>query len=248
MKIAIVPSTLFCVALGACMTESEGDETEVFRQIEPVCVEAVGDANDEWTCSESLEVECASDPMPEEIYVVLENHDTELQCDELDLAPIDGPFEVGSHEIVVVDVNSGATVCTTELRVVDETPPEVVDQTVELWPPNHKMVDVDVLDCFEEVIECNDDWHARLLWASSDESNDDTGDGSTDVDISFVSDEMVRLRAERDGGGNGRVYWLGYEVEDSSGNTTEGDCRVVVPHDQGGDEPVDDGTRYVVDR
>jgi hypothetical protein len=39
------------------------------------------------------------------------------------------------------------------------------------------------------------------------------------------------LRAERAGGGNGRVYTLTYRVTDGSGNETEAEAKVYVPHD-----------------
>ena len=49
------------------------------------------------------------------------------------------------------------------------------------------------------------------------------------------------VRSERQGGGNGRVYCVTFEVTDAGGNTAELVCRVGVPHDQSGEPPVDDG-------
>jgi hypothetical protein len=56
----------------------------------------------------------------------------------------------------------------------------------------------------------------------------------------------VQLRSERQGGSNGRVYTLGWTAVDDSGNETDGECVVSVPHDQGGEEAVDDGPAYEV--
>lgn len=50
-----------------------------------------------------------------------------------------------------------------------------------------------------------------------------------------------KLRAERQGDGNGRVYTVSFSVADSSGNTIHGDCSVGVPHDGSGVPPVSDG-------
>jgi hypothetical protein len=60
----------------------------------------------------------------------------------------------------------------------------------------------------------------------------------------------VQLRAERQGGGNGRTYKLGWTAVDESGNPTEGVhvCVVTVPHDQSGKDVEDnDDADYTVD-
>ena len=41
------------------------------------------------------------------------------------------------------------------------------------------------------------------------------------------------LRAERAGGGTGRVYTICVKCEDASGNIAEATVDVTVPHDQG---------------
>ena len=51
----------------------------------------------------------------------------------------------------------------------------------------------------------------------------------------------MRLRAERQGGSNGRVYRLGYRVTDDDGNEVDGECVVTVAHDRGGAAAIDDG-------
>jgi hypothetical protein len=43
----------------------------------------------------------------------------------------------------------------------------------------------------------------------------------------------VQLRAERAGGGTGRVYTINVACSDASGNTTAGNTTVTVVHDQG---------------
>ena len=51
------------------------------------------------------------------------------------------------------------------------------------------------------------------------------------------------MRAERAGGGNGRVYHIGYTATDGHGETCSGEVLVGVPHDKK-DTPVDDGALY----
>ncbi len=60
-------------------------------------------------------------------------------------------------------------------------------------------------------------------------------------DIVIVDAQTVKLRAERQGTGNGRVYTINFKVTDASGNTATGTCKVWVRHDQSGDPAIDDG-------
>ena len=46
----------------------------------------------------------------------------------------------------------------------------------------------------------------RLIRITSDEPDDDTGDGSSCNDIVIFSDSTFAVRAERNGAGDGRVY------------------------------------------
>jgi endo-1,4-beta-xylanase len=84
---------------------------------------------------------------------------------------------------------------------------------------------------------------------TSDEVDNAPGgsDGNTTNDISLASDcRSVRLRVERDNGGNGRVYTVRVRVRDASGNTTTKALRVIVPRIQGSGSGVDDGPNNVV--
>jgi hypothetical protein len=66
------------------------------------------------------------------------------------------------------------------------------------------------------------------------------GDGNTCDDIVIVDSQTVKLRAERQGGGNGRVYTINFEVTDSSDNTAIGYFQVSVPHNKKS-AAIDDG-------
>ncbi|HKE20304.1 MAG TPA: hypothetical protein VKB80_35765 [Kofleriaceae bacterium] len=56
------------------------------------------------------------------------------------------------------------------------------------------------------------------------------GDGhTTDFDMAIVDDVTFDLRSERQGGGDGRVYWVNYI--DSDG--VDQSCEFMVPHDRG---------------
>lgn len=77
----------------------------------------------------------------------------------------------------------------------------------------------------------------------SDEPEDakGNGDGNTKDDIVIVGPSSFKVRAEREGTGNGRVYGIIFVVTDAAGNETTTTAYVGVPHDQSGDPAVDDG-------
>ena len=220
---------------------SDEQPTE-FRSVEPVCVEEAPE-EDEWACDEVRVVSCedaAESDIP--LHVELEAG----ACAEADLQPVEGPFGPGEHEIEILDDATDAVVCSATLEVVDEDPPDYEAIEIELWPPNHKMHDIDLYDCIE-VDDCDPDWEGRIVAVSSDEPANANGDGNHEPDIVAVDDHVVSLRSERQGPSNGRVYTIDFELEDGSGNVTEGACHVSVPHDQSGAAAIDDGAAYTVE-
>jgi hypothetical protein len=58
-----------------------------------------------------------------------------------------------------------------------------------------------------------------------------TGSGDTSPDAKLASGGSVSIRAERSGGGDGRVYTIAFTVTDSHGATCSGTTTVSVPHD-----------------
>lgn len=87
----------------------------------------------------------------------------------------------------------------------------------------------------------------RIASVTSDEPNNSAGDGNTTNDIVIASDcRSAQLRAERRGGGNGRVYTITFKVTDSSGNSSTAQAKVTVPKSQNGSSAIDDGPHYTV--
>jgi hypothetical protein len=116
-----------------------------------------------------------------------------------------------------------------------------------LWPPNHKLQEIEVRDCVTARDACGQELEAELIWASSDEPEDGKGDGNRAPDIMLGSDCMhIALRAERRGNSDGRVYTLGVRVATPDGTLRDTQCSVVVPHDQGHNSAVDSGEAYRV--
>ena len=80
-----------------------------------------------------------------------------------------------------------------------------------------------------------------IVGVTQDEPVDGLGDGDTSPDaVLGPASNQVRLRAERSGLGDGRVYRVMVLVEDAFGLTCSATLRVGVPHDRGrGATPVD---------
>ena len=104
-----------------------------------------------------------------------------------------------------------------------------------LWPPNHRLVDIEASVVANDVCSIPT---VALTSVASNESDNGEGDGNTINDIQEAdigtADFHFELRAERAGGGAGRVYTATYTATDGSANPASASAFVVVPHDQGG--------------
>lgn len=122
-------------------------------------------------------------------------------------------------------------------RVLDIVPPilTVSVSPTSLWPPNHKLgpiaASITVTD------NCDPNPKVRLVSIVSNEPDNGLGDGDTAGDIQDAAigtdDRAFRLRAERAGGGSGRIYTITYVAEDASGNKTTQIVTVSVAHSNG---------------
>jgi hypothetical protein len=152
-------------------------------------------------------------------------------------AVIETSFDLGVHVVTlrVTDSEGETDMDETSVEVIDDAPPSVTAYAdpAELWPPNHRMVPVHVSlhveDCSPFVV--------TLESVTSNEPANSTGDGNTEPDIEGAEigseDYDFLLRAERSGGGSGRVYTATYLVVDDEGFETWVSVEILVPHDQG---------------
>jgi hypothetical protein len=158
-------------------------------------------------------------------------------CGVLSSAPPSGFFPVGTTPVVVTGTlqdNSVAGTANYSVTVNDTELPTISGESVdkpELWSPNHKMVDINV--SYTVADNCTAPGAlTRSLSVSSNEPVNGTGDGDTGPDWEVVNANKVRLRAERAGGGTGRVYTITISCTDAYGNTTTRDVTVKVPHNR----------------
>jgi hypothetical protein len=126
----------------------------------------------------------------------------------------------------VASATQNVTVIDTEAPAIDR----LKTDKKELWPPTHHMVSVNV----SYVANDNCGEVMTSLSVSSNEPEDGLGDGDTSPDWEVISDHDVRLRAERAGTGDGRIYTITITATDLSGNITTATTTVSVPLSQGG--------------
>jgi hypothetical protein len=149
--------------------------------------------------------------------------------------PFTADLDLGEHTVSVAVSDGVATTvsCTSTITVVDTVAPVIKSVKAtpnSLWPPNHKMKNVNVKVVAEDA--CGDvTW--EIISVSSNESDDGTGDGNTAPDWNIVDEDTVQLRAERSGNGSGRIYTITVEATDEAGNTATDTVEVTVPHSKG---------------
>lgn len=117
----------------------------------------------------------------------------------------------------------------------DTSPPVIASLTADpnvLWPPNHRMrtvsLGVEVSDDQDPAPVC------EIMGVTSNEPINGLGDGSTSADWEVPDPSLLdlRLRAERAGGGSGRMYTVTIACMDFSGNTATATVEVTVPHNR----------------
>ncbi len=98
-----------------------------------------------------------------------------------------------------------------------------------LWPPNHKLVRI-------ALSGATDPDGDTLTWSitgvTQDEPTNGLGDGDTPIDAVLGIGPNLRLRAERSGLGDGRVYRIASTVTDGRSGSCTSVATVGVPHDQ----------------
>jgi hypothetical protein len=151
----------------------------------------------------------------------------------LDQTP-SGPYDLGDTDVTltVTDEEGLSDECAATVTVVDEQDPVISSLSAspnKLWPPNHKFVPVTV------AVDASDncDFACQIISVASNEPVNGLGDGNTAPDWTITGDLTVKLRAERSGKGNGRVYTITVECADSSENSSTDTVTVTVPHDKG---------------
>ena len=111
-----------------------------------------------------------------------------------------------------------------------------------LWPPNHKFAPVNVTGVTDPD---GDPTTITIISIFQDEAVNANGSGDTSPDGQGVGTSTAEVRAERVGGGNGRVYHISFTADDGHGGSCSGEVLVSVPKSQGKKgAAVDDGALF----
>jgi hypothetical protein len=151
-----------------------------------------------------------------------------IACGQADGSILSTTASVTSDTLDPAAGNNDATVTVT----VSNSAPTITGLSTSvttLWPANHKLVDVNLTYAAQD--GCGP--VSVSIAVTSNESTNAQGDGNTSSDWVIVNNHLVRLRAERAGGGSGRVYTITVTATDQAGQTTLSSVTVQVPKSGG---------------
>ncbi|HEX6184409.1 MAG TPA: cadherin-like domain-containing protein [Pyrinomonadaceae bacterium] len=144
--------------------------------------------------------------------------------------PLPGFTGVDTFDYVANDGDVDSNLATVTITVNDTQAPVVTCSVTKalLWPPNSDLVNVGLT-----VTATDNDAEAPVVEIDvfSDEDDEEQLDGMS-PDAKDVAPVTLRLRAERRGDANGRVYVIRIKATDQSNNTSYSYCTVVVPKSQ----------------
>jgi len=169
-----------------------------------------------------------SDPEGDPIRVLWKVNGTPIQTNRLERVSPNQPVEVSLEavfplgtnlvEVTAWDGARNVVSCETTLVVLDRLPPVITGASAypsELWPPNHKMVDIRLDVVVRD--QCGPaKW--KIMRVTSNEPVNGLGDGNTTPDWVITGEHGLKLRAERSGKESGRIYTVTVQAEDSAGN------------------------------
>jgi hypothetical protein len=110
-----------------------------------------------------------------------------------------------------------------------------------LWPPDNEFKSIGV----RGVTDPDGDSVSIVIDSIfQDEPVTGPGSGHTSPDGAGVGTARAKVRAERNSGGNGRVYHISFTATDANGASCMGEVLVGVPTRRNGRPPIDDGAIY----
>jgi WD40-like Beta Propeller Repeat len=142
-------------------------------------------------------------------------------CHSSDLATMN-PDRI--EQTVLTNNPNGTFSGSPDWQPISNRPPDCSNVTASpdtLWPPNHKLVPVSLSGA-------TDPDGDQVTLTITGVTQDEATRGSPDAALGPAANQ-VRLRAERDGAGDGRVYRIAFTASDGRGGACSGTARVSVP-------------------
>ena len=117
-----------------------------------------------------------------------------------------------------------------QVIIADTTPPTIASMPAPgctLWPPNNKLVDVATISASAGI--------SGLSSFNVTATSNEPANPGPDIVITGVGLQPrdVRLRAQRLGNGDGRIYTVTATATNGAGLTSTSTATCTVPHDQG---------------
>jgi hypothetical protein len=144
--------------------------------------------------------------------------------------PLPGFNGVDAFVYKADDGPDDSNLATVTITVKDKQGPAITCAVAKalLWPPNSDLVNVGLSVTATD----NDGEQPSVRIDVFSDEDDEEQVGGMSPDAKDVGASTLRLRAERPGDADGRVYVIRIKATDQSNNTSYGYCTVVVPHGQ----------------
>jgi hypothetical protein len=192
--------------------------TQIALELAPTinCPANIVRSNDAGLCSASVSFAATATGVPTPSIVYTVNN-----------APVTSPyaFPVGTTTVTAVATNStGTATCTFTVTVNDTEGPVITGLSAtpnQLWPPNNKMNEVTIN--YTSTDNCPGATNCVLSVS--------TNEPSGVLDYIVKDAHHLKLRAKRNGSGDGRIYTITTRCTDQAGNVSSSSTTVTVPHD-----------------
>ncbi len=146
-------------------------------------------------------------------------------------ATVQVPLGTYTITLKVEDGLGGESTDTVVITTLDTTPPTVTSQLARtmLWRPDHSLLNVGL--AASAVDNCDGVRPVAVTTYADEDDEEPTGDGTFSPDAKGLSPGSLRLRAERRGTADGRVYLVRAMASDNAGNTSWSCTAATVPKD-----------------
>jgi hypothetical protein len=198
-----------------------GELTVLPKPLQITCPDAIVQSNDPGQCSAVVTFAATATGGCGDVAVV---------C----VPPSGSAFPVGTTTVTctATDGAGHSTQCAFDVTVNDAQPPLITSSvaTSTFWSPNHDLINVGLTTAATD--NCPDPVAFNVAVYGDEDDELPTGDGAFSPDARNIAAGTLRLRAERNQKGDGRVYLIVITATDHAGNSSAASQTVVVPKSQ----------------